>query len=66
MSISVITIPKRLSRGEELVVVRRSDLEDFEKWKREIATVLAKIRRGRKEYHDRKTIVALSSRAFRS
>ena len=44
-----ITIPKKLSRGDDLVVVRRKVFEAFRKWQKEMDEVLAKVRRGRKE-----------------
>jgi len=60
-----ITIPKKLSRGDDLVVVRRKAFEAFRKWQKEMDEVLAKVRRGRKEYKTGKTIVASSPRSFR-
>ena len=60
-----ITIPKKLSRGDDLVVVRRKVFEAFQKWQKEMDEVLAKVRRGRKEYKTGKTIVASSPRSFR-
>lgn len=65
MRIQNITIPKTLSRGEELVVVRRRDFAMFQKWREEVRDVLVKIRQGRKEYQKGKTVVTHSPRVFR-
>lgn len=59
------TISKKITKGEELVVVRRSDYEAFVRWMAEIKDALAKVRRGRSEYRAKKTIVADSPRHFR-
>ncbi|KKU52364.1 MAG: hypothetical protein A3H69_01940 [Candidatus Sungbacteria bacterium RIFCSPLOWO2_02_FULL_47_9] len=56
----IATIPKKVSGGEELVVVKRSDFELFQKWQVEINDALAKVQRGREEYRKKKTIVASS------
>ncbi len=65
MDNTIATIPKKVSGGEELVVVRRSDFEAFQKWRMEISDALAKVRRGREEYKKKKTVVANSPRKFR-
>lgn len=59
------TIPKKVSGGEELIVVRRSDFERFVKWQEEVRDALAKVRHGRVEYRNKKTAIAFSPRAFR-
>ncbi|OGY99276.1 MAG: hypothetical protein A2945_04870 [Candidatus Liptonbacteria bacterium RIFCSPLOWO2_01_FULL_52_25] len=61
----VATISKRVSGGEELVVVKRRDFEQFRKWQDGTHDALAKVRRGRAEYKNGKTIVASSSKRFR-
>lgn len=56
MASSIATIPKKVSGGEELVVVKRSDFEQFRKWQSEVRDALAKVKRGRAEYKHRKTL----------
>ncbi len=63
---TTITIPKRVTKGEELVVVRRSEFDAFAKWSAEMNDALAKVARGKAEYRAGKTIVARSPRRFRS
>ena len=65
MAIPTTTIPKEVSGGEDLVVVRRRDFEAFQKWREEIRDALAKVNRGRKEYKKGKTVTVSSPRAFR-
>lgn len=65
MPARVATISKKVSGGEELVVVKRRDFDEFEKWQREVNDALAKVKRGRSEYRARKTVVASSPRRFR-
>ena len=65
MDTPIITIPSKLSKGEELVVVRRRDFDIFQNWRQEVKDALAKIGRGRKEYRAQKTISVLSPRIFR-
>ena len=60
-----VTIPKKLGRGDDLVVVRRKDFEAFERWQNEIRGVLAKVKRGRREYRQGKTVSVSTPRAFR-
>jgi len=62
MTTPIITIPKKLSKGEDLVVVRKRDFEAFQKWQEEVSDAVEKVRRGRKEYRQKKTIVADSRR----
>ena len=61
-----ITIPKRITKGEELVVVQRSEFDVFERWRNEMRDALDKVARGRAEYRAGKTVVAKSPRRFRS
>jgi len=60
-----LTIPKRLTKGEELVVVQKNDFEAFKKWQREASDALVKVRRGRQEHRKGKTVTASSPRRFR-
>ena len=61
----IITLPKEVTKGRELVVIPKKDFDEFKKWKAGLRTVLEKIRRGRAEYKSGKTIVASSPRSFR-
>ena len=65
MASQIATIPKKVSGGEELVVVKRSEFELFRKWQEEAQDALAKVRRGRAEYKNGKTVVASSPKRFR-
>ncbi len=65
MSIPTIKIPKQLSDGEDLIVVRRKDFEAFSRWQEEVADALAKVVRGRQEHRRGRAITASSSRALR-
>jgi len=60
-----ITIPKKLGRGDDLVVVRRKDFEAFKRWQNEVRDALSKVERGRREYKQGKTTSVSSSRALR-
>ncbi|MBI2097063.1 MAG: hypothetical protein HYT40_02865 [Candidatus Sungbacteria bacterium] len=62
MKSSVVTIPKKVSGGEELVVVRKDDFEAFRNWRKEVENALAKVQRGRREYRLRKARVVASPR----
>ncbi len=61
----ITTIPKKVSGGDELVVIKRSDFERFRKWQAEVEDALSKVRRGRAEYKNGKTIAAVSPKRFR-
>jgi hypothetical protein len=61
----IATIPKKISGGEELVVVRRRDFEAFRKWREDVKNILSKVKRGREEYRRKKTVVASSPRQLR-
>lgn len=65
MVTATVTIPKKISGGEELVVVKRVDFEVFQRWQNEINDALSKVRRGREEYKKKKIIVAVSPKKFR-
>ncbi len=54
------TIPKKVTHGEDLIVVRRKDYEQLLKNFIETKDALAKIRRGEKELAQRKTKVVSS------
>ncbi len=61
----IATISKKVSGGNELVVVRRADFEIFDRWRRETRDALSKVNRGREEYRNKKTVIAPSPRKFR-
>lgn len=63
---SVLTITKRLTHGEELIVVRRREYEQLQKHLLEIKDALVKIRRGEKELKEGKTRVVSSLAELRS
>jgi len=65
MTTQIATIPKKISGGEELIVVRKSDFATYQEWQSEIHDALEKVRRGRIEYKQRKTVIAHSPRKFR-
>lgn len=58
---TTITIPKNLTRGDELIVVRRKEYEQLQKHLKEIQDALAKISRGEKELREGKTRVTTKS-----
>ena len=65
MASLIVTIPKKVSGGEELVVVKKGDFELFQKWQEEVNGALAKVKRGREEHKKKKTIVVSSPSRFR-
>lgn len=56
----VLTIPKKLTHGEELIVVRRREYEELQKHLAEVKDALTKIRHGEKELREGKTRVIKS------
>lgn len=65
MASQIATISKKVSGGEDLVVVKKSVFELFQKWQEEVNDALVKVRRGREEYRKRKTAVVSSPKQFR-
>lgn len=55
MSSHSLTIPKRLTHGEELVVLPRREYEKLQKRLSEVQDALTKIRQGEKELREGKT-----------
>ena len=55
-----VTIPKQLTHGAELVVVRRDEYERLQRHVAEVQDALAKIRRGEQGYRAGKTRVIRS------
>jgi hypothetical protein len=62
MAKNIITIPQKMTKGEELVVIPRSLYEKFSQRDKELKEVLAKIERGRKALREGKTYVVKSPR----
>ena len=58
---STITIPKNVTHGDELVIVRRKDYEELHHHLAEVKDALAKIRRGNKELFRRRTRITTKS-----
>lgn len=58
---STITIPKKVTHGDELIVVRRKDYENLHKHLAEVRDALTKIRRGNSELIRRKTRITTRS-----
>ena len=56
-SIYKITIPKRITEGEELIVIRRQEYDQLVKRLAEVKDALAKIRKGEKELREGRTRV---------
>ena len=65
-SISKITIPKRITEGEDLIVIRRQEYEQLLKPLTELKDALAKIRKGEKELREGRTRVIKSLADLRS
>lgn len=61
-----LTIPKRMTHGEELLVVRRREYEQLQKHLTEVKDALFKIRQGEKELREGKTRVIKSLAELRS
>jgi len=57
---NTLTIPRRVTHGEELIVIRRKEYEKLQKHLAEVRDALVKIRRGEKEFRDGKTRVIKS------
>jgi hypothetical protein len=64
--ISKVTIPKCITSGEDLIVIRRQEYEDMLRHLAEIKDAFAKIRKGEKELREGKTRVVKSLNELRS
>lgn len=62
MAKNIVTIPRKITRGEELVVIPRSLYEKFSQWEKELKEALAKVERGKKALREGKTYVVKSPR----
>ncbi|HHT9105405.1 MAG TPA: hypothetical protein ACFYD7_05985 [Candidatus Wujingus californicus] len=65
-SISKFTIPKRITEGEELIVLRRQEYEQLLKRLTEVKNALTKIRKGERELREGRTRVIKSLADLRS
>ena len=63
---STLTIPRRMTNGDELVVVRRGEYENLRKQFIELKDALAKIRKGEAELKNGKTRVVKSLSELRA
>ncbi len=61
-----LTIPKKVTKGEDLIVVRRKDYEQLLKNFIETKDALSKIRKGEKELKQSKTTIVGSLTELRS
>ena len=61
-----LTIPKRITHGEELIVISRQEYEQLQKHLAELKDALAKIRIGEKELKEGKTRIIKSLAELRS
>ena len=64
--VSKVTIPKRITDGEELIVIRRQEYEQMVKHLAEVKDALVKIKKGEKEFREGRTRVVKSLNALRS
>ena len=64
--VSKVTIPKRITDGEELIVIRRQEYEQMVKHLAEVKDALVKIRKGEKELREGRTRVVKSLNEIRS
>jgi len=63
---TMLTIPKKITRGDELIVIRRQEYEQLQKHLAEVKDALVKIRKGEKELKEGKTRVIKSLFDLRS
>lgn len=64
--VSKVTIPKRITDGEELIVIRRQEYEHMVKHLAEVKDALVKIKKGEKEFREGRTRVVKSLNELRS
>ncbi len=58
---STITIPKNVTHGDELLIIRRKDYQELQKRLAETRDALSKIRRGNKELLKGRTRLTITS-----
>ncbi len=64
--VSKVTIPKRITDGEELIVIRRQEYEQMVKHLAEVKDTFVKIKKGEKELREGRTRVFKSLNELRS
>ncbi len=64
--VSKVTIPKRITDGEELIVIRRQEYEQMVKRLAEVKDAFVKIKKGEKELREGRTRVVKSLNELRS
>ena len=64
--VSKVTIPKRITDGEELIVIRRQEYEQMVKHLAEVKDALVKIKKGEKEFREGRSRVVKSLNELRS
>ena len=52
---SMVNIPRKLTHGDDLVVIRKADYDALYKQVEEFKDVISKIKRGEKEFKNGKT-----------
>jgi len=65
MNTPIATISRKVSKGEELVVVRRRDFEAYRKWQAETAEALSRSREAKKLKHKGKLLILRSLKDWR-
>ena len=63
---TTITIPKKITQGEDLIIVRRSDYEILLRRLAEVADAFMKIRKGEQELKKGKTQIVKSLKELNS
>jgi PHD/YefM family antitoxin component YafN of YafNO toxin-antitoxin module len=58
---TLVTIPKDLTRGDELIIIKRKEYEQLKRHLLEVQDALAKISRGEKELRENKTRITTKS-----
>ena len=56
----MVNIPKDLTQGEDLIVLRKSEFDDLRRRFKELTDAFSKIKRGEKEFKDGKTKIISS------
>ncbi len=64
--VSKVTIPKRITDGEELIVIRRQEYEQMVKHLAEVKDAFVKIKKGEKELREGRTRVVKLLNELRS
>ena len=57
---SMVNIPKHLTHGEDLIVIRKSEYEALRRRYKELADAVHKIKKGEQEFKTKKTKIVNS------